>query len=151
MTDDQPPAAGPALVAEISERARALSASPGFPAAEVERIRRAAGRLDAVDVAPGDVDAALALVERRSAVAVVVPGGSRRSVRGLARWAAARVGAWHAHQAARHLSLLGQATVVLGTAARERIEALEATVARQQAELDQLRAGVESTGGGPSR
>lgn len=131
------------VVAEIEEQARALEASPGFPAAEVARIRRAAGRLDAVDVAPGDVTGALALVERRSAAGVVLPTGSRRSVKGLARWALARAGVWHAHQAASHLSLLGHATVGLGVAVRERIESLEAAVARQQAEIDDLRARLD--------
>ncbi|HET7489711.1 MAG TPA: hypothetical protein VFJ85_17415 [Acidimicrobiales bacterium] len=129
------------VVDEIEEQARALEASPGFPAEEVDRIRRAASRLDPVDAVPGDVTGALAVLERRAAAGVVLPAISRRSPGGLARWAVVRLNLWAARYGAQQLAQVGSATVGLGVAVRERIEALEAEVDRLRAEVERLGAG----------
>lgn len=145
--DEATPRARQAVVAEIESRARALEESPDFPRADVVRARAAARDLDALEIQPGDLGEAITLLEQRSAVQVVVPVGSRRSLRGLARRLVVRLGLWHARQLAQQLSFLGHATVRLGLAVRQRVDGLEGSVARQQAEMDEFRARLDRLDG----
>jgi len=113
--------------AAIRTAAEALAeADPGY----VERIRTAAARLAAREASPGDAPGALLVLEDSATIDVEVPVASTTRAGTLVKTGVRRVSRWYLRYVAEQVTLLGQATVRLGTALMERTDELTMTIDR---------------------
>ena len=99
----------------------------------VERIHHAAARLAPREASPGDAPGALLVLEDSATIDVEVPVASTTRAGTLVKTGVRRVIRWYLRYVAEQVTLLGQATVRLGTALMERTD--ELTVATDR--LDQ--------------
>jgi hypothetical protein len=139
-----PDASGPlprdATRAEIEAAARHAAASPDFPAAYIERVREQSARFALRTADPGDIRAAIALLEEQTNLQALAPiESSNRGV--VAAKKVVRKAVFFAiNHVTEQMRALGWATTSVGIAAAERIEALEARVKH----LESGQAGVEA-------
>lgn len=127
------------LADEIADAARARAASPGHPAAAIERIRDAAARMAAVEIAPDDVRHALVVLEQHARIDADVPTASRIVPVRFVKLAIKKLVMWYLRYLAQQLALFGGATARVGTAMVLRLEAIEAAHAASRLERDRLR------------
>lgn len=111
--------------------------------AYLDRVRAALARLSTPDIRPGDVRAALAVVESRAGIDPDPPTLSRRFTARLARHAFRRLTGWDLRYLGAQVTVLGYAIVGFGTAVVERTERLEATTGRVDDDVTALAARLE--------
>ena len=124
--------------AEIEAAARAMQARPDFPAGYVDRVREHAARFALRTAAPGDIRAAITLLEEQTNLQALAPveGRSRGVV--AAKKVVRKAVFFTVHHLAEQMRALGWATASVGTAAAERIEQLEARVLELEARVREL-------------
>jgi hypothetical protein len=147
VVDDRAPGPLPhaALRAEIEAEARRAEAAAGFPADYLGRLRAEAGRFALRNAEPGDLRAAVALLEEQCNVDTLAPLTSRnRGVEG-AKLVVRKAVNFALHHLAEQVQALGWATASVGEAAATRIEELEARVRALEARAD---AGAHVSGAG---
>jgi hypothetical protein len=124
------------LAEEIAAAARAREADPGFPAERIGRIRSAAARLAATELAAGDVRHAALLLERQADIDLQVPTRSRvPGVEPVKRVVKAMT-IWYLRFIAAQVTAFGHAVARFGITVAARLDGIEA-------EVDELRRRVE--------
>jgi hypothetical protein len=146
------PARSPSRLAdEVLDEARRLTAEPGFPAADLNRIRAAAARLGVTDVVRDDVRGAALLVEQLAVIDVEVPVTGRALHQRLVKQTVRKLIGWYVRSVGHQVGVLGRLTARFGLAVAERLDRLEATrradhealaarLAALEARVDQLEA-----------
>jgi|1186.fasta_scaffold193689_2 hypothetical protein len=129
--------------AEIEAAARATAARPDFPADYVERVAEQSARFALRTAAPGDIRAALALLEEQTNVDALAPVASRNRGVTEAKKVVRKAVFFTTNHVTEQIRALGWATSSVGSAAAERIEALEARVRDLEARLRDLEGASE--------
>jgi len=114
--------------AEIEATARQTRARSDFPADYVDRVYDQVARFSLRTAAPDDIRAAIALLEEQTNVQAVAPIDSRYPGVGAAKKVVRKAVFFTVHHLTEQMRALGWAATSVGTAAAERIEALEARV-----------------------
>src|SRR4051812_34713518 len=127
------------VVPQVEQAARDREAAPGFPASYVGRVRAAATRMAAVEVAADDMRSALAIVDQHLPIDVDVPISSSQRATAVVKKVVRKLTIFYVRYAGQQVTLLGQATVRFGEAVTQRVERLEGHVER----LEDLEARVE--------
>ena len=126
-------------VAQIEEAAREREASPDFPASYISRVRSAASRMAAIEVAPDDMRSALAVLDQHLPIDVDVPISSSQQATAVVKKAVRKLTIFYVRYTGQQVTLMGQAVVRFGEAVTRRVERLEGEVER----LRQLEERVE--------
>lgn len=127
------------LADDIAAAARARAEEPDFPAATIDRIREAAARLAASEVAPDDVRQAIVLLEQHANVDADVPTASRVVPVRYLKLAIKKLVMWYLRYLTQQIALFGGAVARVATATALRLEALERAEAESLAERARLR------------
>jgi hypothetical protein len=114
--------------AEIEAAARRTIARPDFPSDYLDRVRDQSARFTLRTAAPGDIRAAVALLEEQTNVQALAPVDSRTPGVGAAKKVVRKAVFFTVHHLTEQMRALGWAATSVGNAAAERIEALEARV-----------------------
>jgi len=107
--------------------------------ADLTDIREALSRFLPVELAPGDVRAALGVVAEHATVNPYAALTSRHPAIALLKRATRKLTFFVAHDLAVQVTDLAHALIVAGAASADRLELLEAENARLRQELDELR------------
>ena len=113
------------LQARAREAAQAAAQSPRYPAAYVEQVRAAAGRLAAPSDQPDDIRAAVAMLEEHAQISDVAPVDSTNRGTRAAKTVIRKAVFFTTNHVATQVSALGWAVTQLGNATADRIEQLE--------------------------
>jgi hypothetical protein len=142
-TDSLPPEALPRgeIRVEIADAARATAARPDFPSEYVDRVREQSARFALRTAAPGDIRAALALLEEQTNVQALAPVDSRNRGVAEAKKVVRKAVFFTTNHVTEQIRALGWATMSVGNAAAVRIEKLEARVRELEARLGEARPG----------
>jgi hypothetical protein len=121
--------------AEIEAAARRTITRSDFPSEYVDLVNEQAARFTLRTAAPGDIRAAIALLEEQTNVQALAPTDS--SYRGVAtaKKVVRKAVFFTVHHLTEQMRALGWATTSVGIAAAERIEQLEARVQELEARL----------------
>jgi hypothetical protein len=114
--------------AEIEAAALLTMGATEFPSEYVDRVRDQAARFTLRTAAPGDIRAAIALLEEQTNVQALAPVDSRNRGVGAAKKVVRKAVFFTVHHLTEQMRALGWATTSVGNAAAERIEQLEARV-----------------------
>ena len=106
-----------------------------FPRDYVERVHDEAARFTLRTAAPGDIRAAIALLEEQTNVQALAPVDSRNRGVGAAKKVVRKAVFFTVHHLTEQMRALGWAMTSVGNAAAERIEQLEARVSELEARL----------------
>jgi len=131
-----------ALADEIVEAARRREAEPGFPAAQLTRIRAAASRLAASEFRPDDLRHAALLLERQATIDLQVPTASRVPGVSLLKRSLKKLMIWYLRYLGHQISAFGQATARFGVTVANRMDAVEADVATLDDRVARLEAAL---------
>jgi hypothetical protein len=139
-TDALPPDALPRgdIRGEIDAAARETTARPDFPSEYVERVNEQSARFALRTAEPGDIRAALALLEEQTNVQALAPVDSRNRGVTEAKKVVRKAVFFTTNHVTEQVRALGWATTSVGNAAAERIETLEARVRDLEARLGKL-------------
>ena len=129
--------------AEIEAAAHATAERPDFPTDYVERVEEQSARFALRTAAPGDIRAALALLEEQTNVDALAPVDSRNRGVTEAKKVVRKAVFFTTNHVTEQIRALGWATSSVGSAAAERIEALEARVRDLEARLRDLEGASE--------
>jgi hypothetical protein len=129
--------------AEIDAAARETAGRPDFPTDYVERVNEQSARFALRTAAPGDIRAALALLEEQTNVQALAPVDSRNRGVTEAKKVVRKAVFFATNHLTEQVRALGWATTSVGTAAAERIEQLEARVRDLEARLRDLEGASE--------
>jgi hypothetical protein len=113
---------------EIEATARQTRARSDFPGEYVDLVYDQVARFSLRTAAPDDIRAAIALLEEQTNVQAVAPIDSRYRAVGAAKKVVRKAVFFTVHHLTEQMRALGWAATSVGTAAAERIEALEARV-----------------------
>lgn len=128
MTEHLPVAPHAEVIAEVAEAAARLEAEGALPAGFLARVRGAAARMGAADVAADDIRGSLALVEGLMTIDVEAPAASSRRTVVLAKRGFRRVARWYLRHLAQQVTSLGEAILRAETAMAGRLETVEQRV-----------------------
>ena len=144
-TDSPPPGDLPRgdVRAEIEADARAAAARPDFPRDYVDGVNAQSARFALRTAAPGDIRAALALLEEQTDVQALAPVVSRSRGVTEAKKVVRKAVFFTTNHVTEQVRALGWATTSVGNAAAERIEQLEARVRDLEARLRDLEGASE--------
>lgn len=134
-----PPGPHADVLAEVAEAAARMEAEGTVPAEFLARVRTAARRLGAAEVAPDDIRGAIAMAQGLVPIDVDAPTTSTRRSVVLAKRGIRRAGGWYLRHLARQVTALGEAVIRAETAVAGRLE----TVEQRVDELTRLRERVE--------
>ena len=127
---------------DLLARGRAHAADaverPDFPSSEIDQARHAAAALAAPEGRDDDIRAAVAAVEEHAHVDGIPPVDANRRSTAFAKRIVRRAVHFSNHHLAAQVSGLGWAATWLGSAAADRIEALEREVAELRARIERL-------------
>jgi hypothetical protein len=122
--------------AEIEAAALLTMRAAEFPADYVDRVHHQAARFALRTAAPGDIRAAIALLEEQTNVQALAPVDSRNRGVGAAKKVVRKAVFFAVHHLTEQMRALGWAATSVGTAAAERIEQLEARVHELEVRLE---------------
>ena len=114
--------------AEIEAAALLAMNAADFPRDYVERVHDQAARFTLRTAEPGDIRAAIALLEEQTNVQALAPVESRNRGVGAAKKVVRKAVFFTVHHLTEQMRALGWAATSVGNAAAERIEQLEARV-----------------------
>jgi len=123
---------------EIEAAARDRAARADFPATYVAQLHAEADRFGLRTAEPGDIRAAITLLEEQTNVHAVAPVDSRNRGVSAAKLVVRKAIFFAANHLAEQVRALGWATASVGRAAAERIEQLEARVRELEARIATL-------------
>ena len=124
--------------AEIEAAARLTTTRRDFPTDYVDRVHEQSARFTLRTAAPGDIRAAIALLEEQTNVQALAPVDSRNRGVGAAKKVVRKAVFFTVHHLTEQMRALGWAATSVGVAAAERIEALEARVHELEARIARL-------------
>jgi hypothetical protein len=124
--------------AEIEAAAREAVARSDFPHEYVDRVHDQGERFALRTAAPGDIRAAIALLEEQTNVQALAPIDSRNRGVGAAKKVVRKAVFFTSHHLTEQMRALGWATTSVGNAAAERIEQLEDRVRELEARLERI-------------
>lgn len=127
-----------ALADEIAAAAAQRAATADFPAARVQRIRAAAGRLAASEFRPDDLRHGALLLERQATIDLQVPTASRVPGVSLVKRVLKALMIWYLRFLGHQISAFGQATARFGVTVANRVDGLDADVADLRARVEAL-------------
>jgi hypothetical protein len=123
---------------EIEAAARATAARPDFPAEYVDRVHEQAARFALRTAEPGDIRAAISLLEEQTNVQALAPIDATNPAIAAAKKVVRKGVFFAVHHLTEQMRALGWATTSVGIAAAERIERLEARVEELEHRLHDL-------------
>jgi hypothetical protein len=132
--------------AEIEAAARQTITRSDFPNDYVDLVHEQGARFTLRTAAPGDIRAAIALLEEQTNVQALAPTDSRNRGVGAAKKVVRKAVFFTVHHLTEQMRALGWAATSVGTAAAERIEQLEARVHELEARLERLDPGAGPDG-----
>ena len=132
--------------AEIEAAALLTMNAAEFPSEYVDRVHDQAARFSLRTAAPGDIRAAIALLEEQTNVQALAPVDSRKRGVGAAKKVVRKAVFFTVHHLTEQMRALGWATTSVGNAAAERIEQLEARVHELEIRLARAEGGDELEG-----
>ncbi len=137
MANDGPPDALPYgdVRAEIDAAARRTAERDDLPAEYFAQLRSEAARFALRTAEPGDLRAAIDLLEEQTNIQALAPIDARNGVVASAKKLVRKAVFFAVNNLAEQTRALGWAATSVGQAAAERIEELEARVARLEARL----------------
>ena len=147
MVDDRVPDPLPHgdVRAEIEAAARQTAERSDFPSAYLTQVRSEGERFALRTADPGDIRAAIALLEEQTNIDASAPVDSRNRGVSAAKAVVRKAVFFTINHVTEQMRALGWATASVGRAAAERIEKLEARVH----ELEDRLARLEHDGGPP--
>lgn len=122
--------------AEIEEAARRTAARPDVPASYLAQVYAESDRFALRTAEPGDIRAAIALLEEQTNVHALAPVDSRNRGVSTAKLVVRKAVFFAVNHLAEQMQALGWAAASVGEAAAERIEQLEARVRELEARLE---------------
>lgn len=140
MVNDRVPAPlpYPGERAEIEAAARDTPAHADFPAEYIAQVHAAGERFALRTADPGDIRAALALLEEQTNINVTAPVESRNRGVSAAKMVVRKSVFFTTNHLAEQMRALGWAAASVGQATAERIEELEARVLELESRLSAL-------------
>ena len=147
MVDDRVPDPLPHgdVRAEIEAAARQTAERSDFPSAYLSQVRNEGERFALRTADPGDIRAAIALLEEQTNVHASAPVDSRNRGVSAAKVVVRKAVFFAVNHLAEQMRALGWAAVSVGEAAAERIEQLEARVRELEARVASLDHGVATS------
>jgi len=124
--------------AEIEAAANDARTRAGFPAEYVDRVGQQSSRFALRTAAPGDIRAAIALLEEQTNISAVAPTDSRYRGVDAAKKVVRKAVFFAVNHLTEQMRALGWATTSVGTTPAERIEQLESRVHELEARLARL-------------
>jgi hypothetical protein len=122
--------------AEIEAAALLTMKAAEFPSEYVDRVHDQAARFTLRTAAPGDIRAAIALLEEQTNLQALAPVDSRNRGVAAAKKVVRKAVFFTVHHLTEQMRALGWATTSVGNAAAERIEQLEARVQALELQLE---------------
>ena len=133
--------------AEIEAAARQTAARSDFPSAYLTQVRSEGERFALRTANPGDIRAAIALLEEQTNIDASAPVDSRNRGVSAAKTVVRKAVFFAVNHLAEQMRALGWASVSVGEAAAVRIEQLEARVRELEARVASLDRGVGTSDG----
>ena len=149
MVDDRVPDPLPHgnVRAEIEAAARQTAARADFPSAYLDRVHAEAERFALRTADPGDIRAAVALLEEQTNVHASAPVDSRNRGISAAKLVVRKAVFFAVNHLAEQMRALGWAAASVGQAAAERIEQLETRVRDLETRIAALDRGSDAPEG----
>lgn len=123
------------MAEEVRAEAERLSSEPGFPAADLARVRTAAARLALTEGDQDDVRSAALLLEQQAVIDVEVPVASRTLPQRLVKQVVRRLVGWYVRFLGHQVGILGQATARFALVVAERLDRMEAAQTAERAAM----------------